>query len=200
MGKLITLTGYDGAGKSTQVNYLLKHYRSKNKKVHATEAMFGYFLLKPVIKNLRRKTGSPTGGPVKRNSDFLPKLWFVPAFIDIWLMHVFKIKPLLRKYDAVIADRYYYDIWANLLYYGYITEWGYNSLLKFLPHPDIRIMLVADPESILKREREFPPAYYKSQAKIYKRLAQKLKFVEVDATKTAVTVAKHIKKTVNEEN
>lgn len=180
-GYLISFSGFDGVGKSTQINLLSKYLKSKGKKVYVTETMFGYFLLKPVIKILRPATGSLSLGPVKRNKNFLAKLWFIPAFIDIWISYIFKISPMLNKYDYVIADRFYTDIWANLLYYGYIPDSAFKVFIKLLPRPDIAIMLSVDPKLVLKRESEFPPAYYQEQAIIYQQLSHQINFYQVNA-------------------
>lgn len=176
-GILVSFSGFDGVGKSTQVKLLQQYLKTKNKKVIATERMFGYFLFKPFIGSLRTVTGSPSLGPVKRNANPVLKLWFIPAFIDIWFSYFFIIRPLLAKYEYVIADRFYTDMWANLLYYGYLPDWGFKLFVKLLPRPDKAFMLLADPRVILKREREFSPDYYKEQAKIYKQLAA---LVDVD--------------------
>ena len=58
-GLLISLSGFDGAGKSTQVRLILDSLKMKGLKVRATEAMFSYFALKPFISSLRTATGSP---------------------------------------------------------------------------------------------------------------------------------------------
>src|SRR3989344_4882802 len=104
MGILISFSGIDGAGKSTQIDLLSKYFKKRGKTVFKTEEMFGYFLLKPIIKILRLSNGSPKGGPVTRNKKYLPKLWFIPAFIDIWIGYLFKFKFLSAEYDVVIAD------------------------------------------------------------------------------------------------
>lgn len=180
-GFLISLSGFDGAGKSTQVALLSKYLRSKGKSVRVTEAMFGYFLLRPLIKVLRGATGSLQGGPVKRNQSLLPKFWFVLAFIDVWVGFIFKIRPMRNKYDFLIADRFYTDIWANLLYYGYLPDWAFSFFVKLLPKPDVAFMLKAKPKIVLTREKEFHPSYYREQEKIYDNLSVEVNFNIVDA-------------------
>jgi len=193
MGILISFSGIDGAGKSTQIKLLKKYLVGKGKKTYITEEMFGYFLLKPLIGLLRSVTGSPSKGPVKRNRKALLKLWFIPAFADIWLMHFIKIRPMLKKYDVVIADRYYYDIWANLLYYGYVPNWAFHFFLKRLPGPDNRLFLKVGYKTVLKREAEFPPEYYKEQAKIYDTLSGIIQFYQLDASDGPKEVFRRIK-------
>ena len=120
MGKIVTFSGIDGAGKSTQVNLLSDLLKKRGKSVYVSEEMFGYILFKPIIALLRKATGSPSKGPVSRNTKTLPKYWFIPAFLDIWFSYLFVIRKKKSEYDYIIADRFYTDIWANLLYYGYI--------------------------------------------------------------------------------
>ncbi len=189
---LISFSGVDGAGKTTQINLLSEHLKDKGHKVLVTERMFGYFFLKPIIKSLRSATKSPALGPVTRNRNPLLMLWFVPAFFDIWISYLINIKPMLNNYDYIIADRFYTDIWANLLYYGYLPEWAFG-LIGLLPRADKSIILYADPKNILKREREFEPAYYFEQEKIYKRLPNYLNVCPINANDTPGKVAQTIR-------
>lgn len=194
IGMLISISGFDGVGKTTQVKLLSQYLKNTGKTFHTTESMFGYFLLRPLIKVLRLATGSPSGGPVKRNKKILLKLWFIPAFIDIWLGYIFKIRPLLLKYDFIIADRFYTDIWANLLYYRYLPNWAFKVFVKLLPRSDIAIMLLANPKKVLGREKEFASAYYIEQAVVYEHLASQINFYIIDANKHPKSVLLKIKK------
>lgn len=196
MGILISFSGIDGSGKSTQVKLLSKQLKSKGNKVYVTEIMFGYFLLKPLIKFFRSATGSPKKGPVTRNRNLLFKMWFVPAFIDIWLGHIFRIRHLTFKHDYVLADRFYSDIWANLLYYGYIPEWGFNSLVRFLPRADMALVFDVDPKNVRKREDDFPLSYYQEQSKIYKRLSKLLNLTVVNSNNSKKSVFAKILKII----
>lgn len=192
MGVLVSFSGIDGAGKSTQIELLVKALKERGFKVNACESMFTYFLLKPIIGILRSATSSPSDGPVKRNNSLIPKLWFLFAFADIWAGYILKIRPMVDKYDFVIADRFYTDIWANLLYYGYCPDWAFRFLIKMLPRPDVAFMLQADPKIVQKREQEFPPNYYEEQTKIYKRLCTLVKFNIINANLQPRVVFKNL--------
>lgn len=192
-GQLISFSGIDGAGKSTQVKLLVEYLNSQGKKVQATEAMFHYFLLKPLVWLLRGATGTRGQGPVRKSRSFLGKLWFVLAFIDIWAGYIFKIRPMLGKFDFLIADRFYTDIWANLLYYGYLPGWAFKVFVKLLPKADTAVMLQVDPKKVQERESEFPPDYYREQAKIYKHLTDHVDFCIINADKNPKVVFEKVK-------
>ena len=159
MSKIISFSGIDGAGKSTQVELLAKYLKSKHKKVIVTQELFGYFLLKPLIKLLRDATKSPSKGPVKKNKSGIIKVWFIFAFIDIWIGYIFRVKPMLEKYDFILADRSYVDIWANLLYYGYLPDFAFKNLIKLLPKTDTAFMLVISAEKAKQRSDDNFPLF-----------------------------------------
>jgi thymidylate kinase len=194
MGILISFSGIDGAGKSTQVAYVERYLKRNNKKFLTTESMFTYVLLKPLVKILRKKTNSPQGGPVILNKTWYAKLWFVPAFIDIWIGYLFGIRQKLTKYEVIVADRFYIDIWANLLYYGYIPAWAYYFFIKFLPKADESILFLVSPETVRKREEDFPLSYYTDQSKIYKNLTSLVRVHTIDANRSPKVVFAEIKR------
>ena len=194
MGVLISFSGTDSAGKSTQARLLSDYLRKEGKKVLITEAMFGYFLLYPLVRVLRAATGIPSGGAVKRNKNILSKLWFIPAFIDIWIKHIFVIRPMLIKYDFVLADRYYTDIWVTLLYYGYLPEWAFELFVRLLPKPHLAFLLKASSDIVQEREKEFPVRYFQEQKLLYSLLLKIIKMTSINADPNAQKVLGQIKK------
>ncbi len=183
MGKLVTLSGIDGVGKSTQVMLLTDYLQSHGQSVNAGESMFSYHLFRPIIQIIKSITDQPLHGALKVNHSLLSKLWFIPAFVDIWFSYLFLVRPQLSRFDYIIADRFYTDMWANMLYYGYLPKWGF-SLIRLLPRANLSLLLLADPATILTREQEFPPHYYHAQHEIYSRLGRLVPYRVIDANGT----------------
>lgn len=199
MGKIISLSGIDGAGKSTQVKLLLSYLKQRGKKVKNTQEAFGYYLLKPLIGILRSATGSPSYGPVKQNTGNIAKSWFIVAFVDIWFGYIFKIRPMLKNYDYLIADRFYNDIWANLLYYGYLPTFAFGFFLKLLPKSDVAFLFMVKPENGKKRSDDFPLSYFERQNEIYKSLTKYSSYYVIDANKPPQDIFNKVKKILNKD-
>ena len=197
MGQLIAISGIDGVGKSTQIKLLTTALEKQGKTVHTGESMFTYHMFMPLVQLSRKATGLPQKSPVHINTKLLPKLWFILAFIDIWTSYLFIIKPLLNRFDIVIADRFYSDMWANMLYYGYLPVWAFG-IVRLLPKADIALLLLADPKNILTREQEFPDQYYYDQYTIYTRLGKLLNLQLIDANPPPHQVHEHILRAITD--
>ena len=141
--------------KSTQIKLLSNYLINCGKKSMLANRCLRIFLLKPLMGVLRSATGSSSSGPVKRNKNPFFKLWFIFAFIDIWIAYIFKIRPIIVNNNFVIADRFYTDIWANLFYYGYCPAWAFKVFVKLLPKSDIPLMMSAEPKLFLNANRNF---------------------------------------------
>lgn len=191
-GILISLSGVDGSGKSTQ-GKLLKDYLQKKKKKVLLIQVFGYFLLAPLIGFLRI-LGKKERGPIKKNRGLFLKFWFILAYFDFWITYFFKIYPKLYKYDVVIADRFFPDLAVSLAYCGFMPETLLFVFARLLPRGEKMVLFLLPAGISWRRSEEFDLSYHKKQAGLYKRLGKGEMFIKVDASKRKKEIFKKISK------
>jgi thymidylate kinase len=160
MLKLITLSGLDGSGKSTQTEMLRKYLESQDKKVFYFHAI--QFGLAQKIKNKLLSFGShqspsdPKEKSVTRANWIQIQLRKFFLLIDLKRFRMLKRKLERKGYNYILSDRYFFDTVINLLYLSgkkpkpkELFKYGLKEL-----RPDLAIYIQASPEIIMQRERK----------------------------------------------
>ena len=230
MGKVISFSGVDGSGKTTQVNYLGDYLINKNFKIFKTR-VFSYLIysrINQLAKNtllIKRKTGntklrnellrsrvakypsvsssahlsSRQAARYSRANKIFQHIWFFFALIDHWLYYLFVILPKKAKYDYVICDRYFFDMFINSCYQGLVHPNLRKIYASIIPGADLYIYLRIKPvDAKLRSKDDFPLGYYKTQTDLYNRYFKfQHNVITLDAQERIVELKRKVLRVIN---
>jgi len=188
-GGLICLLGVDGAGKTSTSQIVAEAFKAVEKQSYAK-----YIGWKPVLPSSRIMNF--IGGLLKtkepqllkeyrqpKECGFLDETLFFHFFLEHLSRYLFEIYPKLRRTHLLVADRYFYDIFAQDPRAGKSRILKY--LIKLFPKPDFIFFLDNKPEIIFKRKKEFQVPELQRQREQYFRL---LRYIPIHIIKTSVPV------------
>lgn len=123
-GMIITFSGLDGCGKSTQMRHLQAAVRDRRERPVAVWSRLGYT---PLMEGgkwlLRRCLGSrqlpPQGASTRRTvllqKSWLARLWLIGGILDLMLVYGLYFRLLRGLGRVVVSDRYLWDSWVDIL-------------------------------------------------------------------------------------
>jgi len=200
---LVSFSGIDGAGKSTQIENLHSHLSAARLQVGrlafwddvAVLRRFREFSRSALLKG-DAGIGSPDK-PVNRR-DKNVQTWYMNAFrfflysLDAAWLNVVVRKALRSHTAVVIFDRYLYDELANLPLRSRLTRSYVRLMLKCAPQPDVAYLLDADPVQARERKPEYPLEFVQSNRAAYLALSALSGSMTVIAPGTADEVASKV--------
>ena len=158
---MISISGIDCCGKSTQIELLCEELKSKGRKCEVVWSRGGYTPGIQVVKGIFRKEKNVSkeerikyseevnGNPIKR------MLLFIASLMDLWLYYslVLRLKEIFGK--TVICDRYIWDTYIDfkLKYPEYDFEHGFwwRLTLKTMVKPNPSIVMFIPAEESMRR-------------------------------------------------
>jgi dTMP kinase len=182
---LITFSGSDGAGKTTQINLLLDHLRQQGQRPVYLWVRGGYTPLFVKIKALlRRAPGGngvmpPVGQSAHREQRFgkpwVRGLWLTLSLLDLMLTYGVLVRWWQMRGRAVVCDRYLWDteldFQINFPQEQVATWWLYRLLEKVVPRPTVSFLLLLPVEESVRRSKLKNEPFPDTPEVLAKRLA-----------------------------
>jgi thymidylate kinase len=182
---LITFSGLDGSGKSTQIASVTDYLKSQKMRVVRLafwdDAVVGKRYREGFVHKVYKSEkgiGAP-GKPVHRRDKNM-RGWYLSIaraglyFLDA--VHLCEVIGRARRGnpDVIIMDRYIYDELANMPLQNPVARWYVKSVNALVPKPDLALLLDADPIAARERKPEYPVEFMKNARQAYFKLASLL--------------------------
>lgn len=179
---IVSFSGMDGAGKTTQIDALLIHLRDTGVRVRVVRFWDDIAVARSMRERLSHKlfksekgVGAPDR-PVERRDKNVRAWYMTAARILLYLLdaaHLTFVGATLSRRDAdvVIFDRYLYDQLVNLDLRNPLMKAYSWLLVKIVPQPEIAFLLDADPEQARSRKPEYPLAFLRRVRASYEVVA-----------------------------
>lgn len=182
---IVSFSGLDGAGKTTQIENL----RAMAQSLGLRDSLLAFWDNIVVLSRYRegfvhkvygseRGIGAPDK-PVERR-DKNVRAWYLSLIRHgLYLLDALHLawviaKARRRNLDLIIVDRYIYDELANLPLENPLTRVFVQFVKGLAPKPDIAFLLDADPIAARIRKPEYPVEFMQQSRRAYFMLAELL--------------------------
>lgn len=139
-GLLIVIAGFDGSGKTTQIEAIANEYRKRSRKVLVTAQPTEWFRKQPINRHFMANSGTEMHARILALMSAADRLRHVHEVII----------PALNEGKVVICDRYIYTTFGLFIHRG-IESSFISEINKGLPKPDYAFYLNVPPEVLMQR-------------------------------------------------
>ena len=168
---LITFSGIDGAGKTTQIEHLVSRLEKRGLRV----LRLGFWDHVAAWSTMRAGIGHRSADFSRahqadqhsfspKNNKHIRKWYLTVARSALYLLDTARLRRVLggqnvKTADVVVFDRYIYDQIANIYSQSLSASVYSKLLLKLAPAPDLAFVINASPVAAFARKPEYPLAF-----------------------------------------
>jgi thymidylate kinase len=200
---VVSFSGIDGAGKSTQIEALSARLIEDGLRVRLIRFWDDVARLKGIRETSGHRifkgdkgVGSPQA-PINRRdknvqSGAMTCIRFFLYFVDAVSVRRVVKRALRSDADVVIFDRYTWDELANLNLRNPIVQAYIRVLMTFVPRPHLSYLLDAEPLQARLRKPEYPLDFLYANRQAYLTLARRIGGITVIAPMPVEEVTRQI--------
>lgn len=181
--KIITFSGIDGAGKSTQIGVLEAWLRQAGFRLNLLTFWDNVVMFSRFREFMSHKTfggdqgiGSPEKPLHRRDKNVtawpVTALRFCLYFADAVSARVVVRRARKSDIDVLIFDRYIYDELANLPLHNWSVRIFIKLMLAIAPRPDVSYLIDAEPVAAFARKPEYPLEFLRKNRYCYLALSR----------------------------
>ena len=201
--RLVSFSGIDGAGKSTQIAHLRASLEARQQQVKIVTFWDDVAVLKHLREDAGHRVfkgdkgvGTPEA-PIARRDKNVRSPAMTLIRLGIYLLDAISLRRMARRAlhsgaDVLIFDRYLYDELANLNLANRAIRAYVRALTRLVPRPHAALILDADPVAARARKPEYPLEFLHECRNSYLRLSEILGGLTVIAPGAVQTVKREV--------